>query len=219
LVKKGIEAMRILQSSVFRAIVAIAVGVLLIKYPDNTATGITIAIGIMFLLSGLVSLLTYWNARRHSGEYKIYDADGNLLVGGEPTFPIVGIGSIILGCILAFMSTAFVSALMYVIGIVLVLGAITQMMNLIGARRFAKLSPWFWVGPIVTLLVGAYVIVNPMAPIELTMTVLGWLSLFYGITEMINSWKIFACKKAIERQQQQQQDGNQIEVIEPEEEG
>ena len=41
--------MKILQSSVFRAICAIAVGIMLIKYPDNTVTWITIAIGVLFL--------------------------------------------------------------------------------------------------------------------------------------------------------------------------
>ena len=191
--------MRILQSSIFRALVAIAVGAMLIKYPDNTVTGITVAIGIMFLLSGLISLLTYWNARRHASEYKIYDADGRLLSGGEPTFPIVGIGSMLLGCILAFMPTTFVSALMYVIGAVLVLGAVTQMMNLIAARRFAAISWWFWVLPVLTLLAGIYIMVKPLAPVELAMAALGWLSLLYGIAEVINSWKIYACRKAMER--------------------
>ena len=38
--------MKILQSSFFRALTAIAVGVLLIKYPDNTVTGMVIAIGL-----------------------------------------------------------------------------------------------------------------------------------------------------------------------------
>lgn len=204
--------MRILQSSLFRALVAIAVGAMLIKYPDNTVTGITIAIGVMFLLSGLISLLTYWNARRHAGEYKIYDADGNLLAGGEPTFPIVGIGSILLGCILAFMPTAFVSALMYVIGVVLVLGAVTQMMNLIGARRFARLSWGFWVGPVLTLLLGAYLMISPLSPAEMAMASLGWLSLFYGIIEIINSWKIYSCRRTMEKKALEESS----DIIEPE---
>lgn len=44
--------MKLLQSSVFRAICAIAVGIMLIKYPDNTVTWITIAIGVLFLFIG-----------------------------------------------------------------------------------------------------------------------------------------------------------------------
>ena len=46
--------MRILQSSVFRAICAIIIGALLIKFPDNTVMGITVAIGVLFLISGLI---------------------------------------------------------------------------------------------------------------------------------------------------------------------
>jgi hypothetical protein len=43
--------MKILQSSLFRAAIALCIGTLLIKYPDNTLTGITIAIDVLFLLS------------------------------------------------------------------------------------------------------------------------------------------------------------------------
>lgn len=191
--------MKILQSSLFRAIAAIAIGVLLVKYPDNTVEGIVIAIGILFLLSGLISVLTYIQARRHASEYKIYDAEGRLLSGGQPTFPIVAIGSMILGAILALAPTTFISALTYVIGAVLVLGAINQLLNLIDIRRYASISFWFWLCPVITLLIGCYIIIKPMAPATLAMTVLGWLSLFYGVTEAVNSLKIHLLRKQISR--------------------
>jgi len=76
--------MKILQSSFFRALTAIVVGALLIKYPDNTVTGIVVAIGVLFLLSGVVSLLSYWNARRHVSEYTIYDAQGRQIADQPP---------------------------------------------------------------------------------------------------------------------------------------
>ena len=73
---KKITHMKILQSSVFRAISSIAIGILLIKYHDNTVTWITVSIGILFLLSGLISLIVYVNARKNVSEYKIIDAEG-----------------------------------------------------------------------------------------------------------------------------------------------
>jgi len=194
--------MKILQSSLLRSLVALVIGVLLIKYPDNTVTGITIAIGVMFLLSGIVSLLTYWNARRHSGEYTIYDAQGRVVSAQQPTFPVVGIGSLLFGCILALMPTTFVSFLMYVIGVILVLGAINQFLVLISARTYASVGLWYWLCPSLTLVFGLYVMVKPMAPMELAMTALGWLSLFYGVTEIVNAWKLYACRKELERMQQ-----------------
>ena len=100
--------MKILQSSVFRAICSIAIGCLLIKYPDNTVIWITVAIGILFLLSGIISLIVYINARKNVSEYRILDAEGRVIAGEKPTFPIVGLGSLILGCLLALTPNVFI---------------------------------------------------------------------------------------------------------------
>ena len=196
-----INAMKILQSSAFRAVCAIIVGVLLIKFPDNTVKGITVAIGVLFLLSGLISCLTYFQSKRHVSEYKIYDADGNLVSGEQPTFPIVGIGSTILGLILTLMPTTFVSLLMYVIGIVLVLGAVNQFLGLISGRRYGRVGLWYWVMPSLILLTGLYVMLKPMAPLETAMLILGWCTLLYGVVELVNALKLYRDKKAWLQQQ------------------
>lgn len=198
--------MRILQSSVFRAICAIIIGALLIKFPDNTVTGITVAIGVLFLLSGVISLVSYYVASRNVSEYKIYDADGRLVAGQKPTFPIVGVGSAVLGLILALTPTAFVSALMYVIGAILILGAINQYVNLIMGRRYGRVSWWFWIMPSLILLTGLYVMLKPMAPLSMAMLILGWCMLLYGVTELINSLKFYRDKRSMEKQQQLQLD-------------
>ena len=206
--------MKILQSSVFRALCAIVIGVLLIKFPNNTVKGITVAIGVLFLVSGLISCVTYFWSKRNVSEYKIYDAEGNLVAGEQPTFPIVGIGSAILGLILALSPTAFVSALMYIIGAILILGAINQYMNLIGARRYGSVSFWFWVMPTLILLTGVYVLVKPLAPLEMAMLVLGWCTLVYGVVELINSLKFYRDKKAWLKSQPQQPQLDSYEEVE-----
>lgn len=195
--------MKILQSSFFRALTAIAVGVLLIKYPDNTVTGIVIAIGILFTLSGLISVLTYWNARRHVSEYTIYDAEGRQIAGQAPMFPIVGIGSMVLGAILALMPNTFINALMYIIGGILILGAVNQYMAIISARRYGISSLWYWLWPSITLLAGLYVIIKPMAPLSMAMIILGWLTLFYGVTEAVNSILFYIGRRRWEKEQEE----------------
>ena len=188
--------MKILQSSVFRAISALAIGILLIKYPDNTVTWITIAIGCLFLLSGIISLVVYYHATRKVSEYKITDADGHVVASDEkPTFPIVGVGSLILGLLLALTPTVFVTGLMYIIGFILVLGAINQYMNLLNARHFGKVGFGYWIFPSLILLTGLYVIIKPLAPASMAMLVLGWCTLLYGVTELINSLKIHTEKR------------------------
>ena len=194
--------MKILQSSVFRSISAIAIGCLLIKYPDNTVTWITVAIGILFLLSGLISLIVYVNARKNVSEFKILDTEGRVIAGEKPTFPIVGVGSLILGAMLALTPNVFITALMYIIGGILILGAINQFMNLVNARKYGKVSFGFWVFPSVVLLIGLYVIIKPMAPASMAMLILGWCSLLYGVTELVNSLKFHADRRKFRQAQE-----------------
>jgi len=194
--------MKILQSSLFRSICAIAIGIMLIKYPDNTVTWITVAIGILFLLSGVISAVVYFNACKVASEYKITDADGNVIGGDKPTFPLVGLGSIILGLMLAITPNVFIKALMYIIGAILILGAINQFMILVRGRRFGRIGFGYWIFPSVILLTGLYVIIKPTSPASMAMFILGWCSLLYGVTEIINSLKIHANKKKFEKAQE-----------------
>ena len=194
--------MKILQSSIFRAISSIAIGILLIKFPDNTVTWITVAIGVLFLLSGIISLVVYMNARRNVTEYKITDAEGNVIAGEQPTFPIVGVGSLILGFLLALTPNIFITALMYIIGGILILGAINQFMNLLNARRYGKIGFGYWIFPSLILLTGLYVIIRPMAPASMAMLILGWCTLLYGVTEMINSLKFHSDKRKFKQAQE-----------------
>lgn len=208
--------MKLLQSSIFRALCAIVVGALLIKYPDNTVKGITMAIGVLFLVSGIISCLTYIMARRKVSEYKVYDASGRLVAGATPTFPLVGMGSIILGLILALMPTAVVSAVMYIVGVLLVLGAINQMMVLIGGRRYGSISLLYWLFPILVLLIGLYVMLKPMTPASMAMLVLGWCMLVYGVAELVGAVKVYSIRKRFESQPPTEPQFE--EIIEPERE-
>ena len=201
--------MKILQSSVFRAICAIAIGIMLVKYPDNTVTWITVAIGVLFLLSGIISVVVYYHSLRQvakqeassNGTY-ITDAEGNRMTIDKPTFPIVGVGSAILGLLLALTPNVFVTALMYIIGGILVLGAVNQFMNLLSARHFGKVGFGYWIFPSLILLTGLYVIIKPMDPPRMAMYILGWCTLLYGVTELINALKIHNEKRKFAKAQE-----------------
>lgn len=185
------SAMKILRSSVFRAVCAIITGLLLINNPDSTVHWITIAIGIMFLLSGVISCATYLNARKNSVGAELYDADGRLIASPRPPFPLVGIGSILLGLTLAVIPDVFVTSLMYVLGALIILGAVNQFIVLTGARKVFRVPVWFWVCPSVILVTGIFVMVKPMETASLPLLIIGWCLLFYGVTECINAVKIY----------------------------
>ena len=191
--------MKIVQSSFFRAICSIIIGVLLLRYPDNTVTWITLAIGIMFLLSGVFSTLAYLNARKNSSDYVITDIDGRVISKGKPTFPLVGVGSVILGVMLVTSPSVFVEILMYIMGGILILGALNQFMSLYNARRWGKMAWGFWVAPSLILLAGLYVMFQPMEAASMPMVVIGWCCLLYGASEVVNATKINLKKKGIDK--------------------
>ena len=91
---------------------------------------------------------------------------------------------------------------MYIIGAILILGAINQFMILVRGRRFGKIGFGYWVFPSLILLTGLYVMLKPMDPPSLAMIILGWCSLLYGVTEIINALKILSNKRKAEKIQE-----------------
>ena len=195
--------MKIFHSSLFRALCAIVVGVLILKFPQEGVTWLTMAVGELFLISGIVALVAYWFARRRRSEYVITDKQGRVVSGGQPTFPIVGAGSILLGLVLVIAPNRFVDGLMYVLGGIMILGGIQQLINLIAIRRMGSVPFYFWVCPVLIMLTGFFVILKPMETAELPLTILGWCCLVYGVTEIINSLLIWRIRRIADKMAQQ----------------
>jgi len=187
--------MKVIQSSLLRAVVAIIVGTLLIKFREESATWLTITVGVLFFLSGVISCAAYYGAKRHENDTPVYDANGKQLTGIKPTFPIVGVGSAILGIILAAMPGTFLSGLMYILAAILILGAINQFITLAAATRFVKVGFVFWLFPVVILLTAIFVIVKKIDPVSMTLFIIGWCMLVYGMAECLNSIKVYKAHK------------------------
>ena len=188
--QKIIIDMKVLQSSFFRAIIAIIVGTLLIRYREETATWLTILIGVLFFLSGVISCTVYYSQKKRAGDTVVYDAQGNQLTGLRPNFPIVGLGSLILGVILALMPGTFLYGLMYILAAILILGAINQFVNLSLAHKIGHVGAGYWIMPSLLLLAGLVVIVKRIDPISTMLFIIGWCMLIYGIVECVNAIKI-----------------------------
>ena len=184
-----------LRSSLIRAVCSLIVGVLLIRYPDATVTWITVSIGALFVLSGVISCVAYVVAVRTASTIDKTGADGIVKRSGKPLLPVVGLGSIILGALLALKPSFFVSWLMYVLGGMLILGAIIQFVALLSVRRYAGFSFFYWVCPSLVLLVGLYAMFKPMESAAMPLVIIGWCSLLYGVTEAVNALKIYSWKK------------------------
>lgn len=190
-----------LMGSFLRAVCAIAIGILLILYPDSTVLWLTVAVGVLFFISGTISCLAYLNARRQLRIGIQAGKETGSGTGRLPMYPIVGMGSLILGLLLALTPAVFVEGLMYILGFALVMGAINQYMSLLGASRIARVPFIYWVCPTL-LLTGLLVLLKPMASAALPMLITGWCCLLYGVTEVVNALKI---RSATARWAQQEQ--------------
>lgn len=191
--------MKIMQSGVVRALCAIIVGGLLIKYREQTVTWMTIAIGVLFFLSGALSVASYFGARRHKDEPQVFDQNGRQLSGFQPVFPLVGLGSILLGLALAVMPDVFVTWLMYILSAILILGAIGQYVALSSVSRVARVGWMFWVMPSLLLLVGVIAVVFPSWIASAPLLVIGWGMVVYGVVEIVNAVKIYQLRRQFER--------------------
>lgn len=193
--------MKALQSYIFRAISAIVVGALLVKYREETVTWLTILIGVIFFVSGVISCIAYISARRTANGTEIFDAQGQRITPSMPSFPLVGIGSIILGGVLALSPDTFTSGLMYVLAIILILGALGQFFSLSSATRFAHIGLFWWVMPVITFIIGLVALVKPALIATAPLFIIGWCLMVYGLVELINAIKINQCRKSFEQLQ------------------
>lgn len=218
--------MRILQSSVFRALCAIVFGYLLVIYRNQMLHWTTIAFGALFFLSGLVSVIAYYAEKRRAanmaerlsamsemrGKEMETPSEDSIRHSLMPGFPIVGIGSMVLGVILAIMPTTFIHGMMYVIAGLLVLGALNMMFNLSMARQFASIGLGFWIMPLLLLVLGVLMIAKPDLFAAMPFRILGWALIVYGVIECINAIKIHNCRKQYEKIQAAQQAASKAEI-------
>lgn len=195
--------MKVLQISAIRAIIVLVTGFLLVRYREETMTWMTITVGILFLLSGLVSCIAYYfekekvakktaKAEQQEGEQEVENLK-------SPSFPIAGVGSIALGIILAVMPNTFITWVVYILAALLILGAVGQFMNLARSRQYARVPVYMWLFPTVILAIAILLISKPIETAQLPLLVLGWAFMYYGVLEFILIIRMYLVRKSYEK--------------------
>lgn len=165
--------MKSLNNTLVSSICALIIGLLLVVWPGAAVNYLVMTIGVLFLLPGLLGLFTYLvvlNKRRTEAP--------------RPVFPIVALGSTLFGIWLILMPSFFVGVLMYVLGVLLVLGGISQLANLVAARSFMSVPFGVYVVPVLVLAAGITVLVNPFETAEIPFIVLGVSSIVYALMDL-----------------------------------
>ena len=195
--------MKVLQISAIRAIIVLVTGFLLVRYREETMTWMTITVGVLFLLSGLVSCMVYYFEKEKVAKKTAKDEQQEGQQEEEnlksPSFPIAGVGSIALGIILAVMPNTFITWVVYILAALLILGAVNQFMNLARSRQYARVPAYMWLFPTVILAVAILLISKPIETAQLPLLVLGWAFMYYGVLEFILIIRMYLVRKSYEK--------------------
>lgn len=78
---------------------------------------------------------------------------------------------------------------MYVLGAVLMFAGLSQIIGLLNARNHAAVPFGFFVLPVLILLAGLVVLVNPFAAATVPFIILGISSVAYGVSELVHVYR------------------------------
>lgn len=175
-----------------RGIFSLVMGVFLVTYPGKASLYFVQILGALFFIPGLVALFSFFRRRSK---------------GGQSLFPIVGLGSFLLGLWLIVEPNTFVSILMYVLGVVLVLAGLSMISNLFSVSKQTKVPLGFYFVPILVLIAGIVVLVIPFAIAEIPFIVLGVSIIVYALFDMFNAYKFRSGKV------ENKKDESQVKVV------
>lgn len=168
--------MKAINTLLISALCSLAIGILVLLFPESIAEWLVRVIGGLFLIPGLVSILVYWG-RKHSTNAK----EANVAL------PLTGIGSMLLGGFLIGFPELVKEYMVYVIAVFPAVFSLNQMAYLWRVKSSRAVGGGFFVWPLLVILGAVGVCLNPIdsAP-ELLLTIAAILCLLYALTELFN---------------------------------
>lgn len=207
--------MKIIQSVYFRAAFAAVIGILILSNPLGMLKITSIAVGLLFLLTGLYSCLTYYGkkmnltakiingvaatdddatagAKKGAEQEKAIDKPRATYSERATTFslPVVGMGSTILGLCLTFAPSGFATLFMYVLGGSLLIVSFNQFFTIYQASKQTTIPSPYWIAPTLLLLAGLFIIINPLTSATAPLIIVAIGLLIYAISEVVNTISI-----------------------------
>lgn len=156
-----------------RAIWGLVLGLILCIYPDNVGNYLVILLGLIFMVPSAVSIILYIAQFMKTNKFK------------SRTFPVIEIGCLIFGAWLVISPANFVQMLTVIIGLLMIIGSVQQLYGLQLAKQWTTISGIHYFVPIILLVSGIIVILNPIGVVGTVMTFAGIVILIYSFNELI----------------------------------
>ena len=166
-----------------RALIAIAVGVMMMVFPAGALTLVVQIIAAFILASAVVSLIV------------------GLRDKARGTFPLMSFNAVInllIGFLMLTHPEAIAKFMIYLIGFVLFVFGAVQLIAAVAARRVIALGTGAIVLPVAVTLIGGFLLFNPFAE-SVMIIIAGAALVLYGVSEVISSFRM---KKVRDYEQQ-----------------
>ena len=168
------------KGGIYRAVLAILLGLALLIWPADALKYVVMLIGIVFLAIGIIAfIISSRNREEHQRSFA----------------PLSGIGSVILGLLLVCLPSTFATVFMFLLGFILVVAAVGQFVTLAAARQFGRIAPVSFLFPVLILIVGIVI------SAESVFILFGITAVFYGVTDLLNQYSIRKMRKASEEKE------------------
>jgi len=165
-----------------RIIIALIVGVVLVVFPQNASEYLVIALGVVFMLPSIFSMLNYF-----------WERNKDVSLRGL-AFPIEGLGGFLFGLLLVIKPGLFSNILVMVFGFLLVMAGVQQIASLVAARRWTPVAVGYYIIPVIILLSGLFALSNPVGMRSTLFKIVGVFFIIYALYEFLN-WLLFMRKK------------------------
>jgi uncharacterized membrane protein HdeD (DUF308 family) len=163
--------------ALMRGITALLIGTLLVFWSQSAVLYLIMVIGCLFLIPGLFSLLTYYRKVSPEGAHRFGWAQ------------VLGVGSILFGLCLIVSPAFFERSLMYALGIILSYAGLSEIIQLVTARQWMRVPGAFYLTPILVMLTGIFILINPIESANIPFIILGIGCMVYGVSDMVNVLK------------------------------
>lgn len=167
-------------SSVFiRALIILGLGIFLTVYPNQTSTLLVMVVGLSFMIPSLVAVLLFLlNRKKVTAQGQVYSPN--------PILPLLHVGSFLFGLILFLLPEMFITVTMYVLGVLIILFAANQLINLISLRQYMLVRWGYYVLPGLMMGTGIFMLVRPLEMAGSPFFLLGICCIICGITDLVH---------------------------------
>lgn len=181
--------MKFIGSYIFRSLCSLLVGLLLLFNAEQMPALIVRLIGFLFLLPGVFGVIVYL--------YGLFNRRAIV----RPTFPLMSIGSILLGAYLELYPDSFVTYLVFLLGLLLLLAGVNQFLSMVNNRKVSPFSLLLMLMPMVLMGIGGYCVTHSSEAAGTLFKILGATCIYYGLSDMFLTLRTKHYARIFEREQ------------------